>query len=121
MAETHLQCPPAAGQPHELMTQADPESGYAVFDEPGRRDDGVVVRLRVTRSIGQKYPIRSERQDIVGGRLRRQYRDPAGAFGQHPQDVALDTEVEGHHMIGGGGLVTVAGPSVTHIELPCSL
>ena len=100
VAEFHLHGPGAACERQELMAQTDPEDGKACVEQLLDGLDRVVARLRVTRTVRKKNTVGRQAQDFVG--LSRCRDDGQAAVGvrQHTEDVAFDTEVVGHHMVG---------------------
>src|SRR2546423_1573783 len=93
MAELHLHRPRARCQAEELMTQADAERRRAGFDDLAYRGYRVVARLRIAGTIGEKDAVGFHREDVAGGRLRRDDGQPATALRKHPKDVVLDAVV----------------------------
>ena len=95
VAELHLQGLRAAGQPQQLVAEADAEGGMPSSQQFADRLDRVVAGLGIARAVGQEHAVRLQRQHFLGRRLRRHHGQPAAALGQHAQDVALDAEVVG--------------------------
>src|SRR5580693_2848421 len=82
----------AERQPDQLMPKADPKDRRT----PRQLADVLLRirhRLRITRPVRQKDPVRIERQHIFGRSLRRNDRYPRAFFREHAQNVLLDSEV----------------------------
>ena len=90
------------------MTQANTEHGQACIQDFPYRLDGIGAWLGVARSVGEKHAIRIHSQHLGRRRLRRYHRDPAAAVGKHAQDISLDAEVVGHHVVLSVGLCRFA-------------
>src|SRR5216117_883586 len=89
MPELHLDGLCAAGEPHELVAEADPESRNPGVDDLADRAYGIVARLRITRTVRQKHPVGLERESLRCRRLRGKNRDPTAAIDEHAQYVAF--------------------------------
>ncbi len=95
VSEFHFECACARSERHDLMAEADAESGDAALDDVARGGDGVVARPRVARPVGQEHPVRIERQRFGRAGPGRQHRHLAAALGEHAQDIGLDAEIVG--------------------------
>ena len=100
MPELHLLGGAAERQRQHLMTQADAEQRLAARQElldlrhrepPGRR--------RIARAVRQEDAVRLERQDLLGRGGRRHHRHPQVEAGERAEDVALDSIIDGDHMM----------------------
>src|SRR5579862_4951697 len=96
VAELHLHGPSASGESEDLVPETDAEHREVRLEESAGRRDGVVTRLRVTRTVGEKYAVRLEGECLLGAGLRGYHGHAAAAVGEQPQDVSLDAEVVGH-------------------------
>src|SRR5579862_3140207 len=96
VAEFHLHGASASGESEDLMSETDAEHRQIRLEKGARRRDGVVTRLRVTGSVGEKYAVRLEGECLLGAGLRGYDGHAAAAVGEQAQDVALDAEVVGH-------------------------
>ena len=61
--------------------------------------NGVVARLGIAGAVGEEHAIRIQGQHFAGRGLGGHHGDAATARNQHAQDVQLDAEVIGHHVI----------------------
>jgi hypothetical protein len=108
VAELHLEGPGPRGQRQDLVPQADAEGRRAAGEQFAHGLDGVVAGLRVTGAVAEEDAVGPELEHLGRRRGGRHHGDAAAAAGQHAQDVALDAEVEGHHMVPGIGQRAVA-------------
>ena len=100
MPELHLGCAAAAGEPHDLVAEADAESRQAALDQRAGRLDRIVAGLRIARAVGQEDAVRIVGQRLLGRCGGGQHRQLAAAVRQQPQNVPLDAVVERDHPIG---------------------
>ena len=118
MAEFHLHGGCAAGQAQQLVAQADAEHRHVCFQDGPDRRDGVIAGLGVARPVGQEYAVRFQRQHLGCRGLGGHHRQAAPPVHQHPQNIALDAEIVGHHVPG----QCVCGPgTVADTEHPAAL
>src|SRR2546422_3192159 len=96
MAELQLERLASEREAAKLMPQADAEYRYAPR-QLANRFDGVIDRLRIARSIGQKNPVGLERQNVLGRSLGGNDLHVAVMIDQQAQDVLLDAEIVGRH------------------------
>jgi hypothetical protein len=96
VAELHLQRLRSRGETHDLVAKADAEHRDARgVEDFADRLDGVVARLGIARAVGEKDPVRLHAKNFFCRRNSRNNRHARAAIRKHPQDVALDAEVEG--------------------------
>src|SRR5918992_3761334 len=74
------------------MAQADTKNGF-LADQLANVVFGIRHRVRVAGSIGQKYAIRLQSQNIFSGSIGRNDFHPATALGEISQNVVLDAEI----------------------------
>src|SRR5207244_1353773 len=109
VAELELERPPAEGEAHDLVPEADPEHGHLaeeLGDDLARAGYGVGV----AGAVREEDAVGTEGEDVAGGRGRRDDTDAAAGADQVAQDVELDAEVVGDHEVRlpavlGGGLL----------------
>ena len=109
VAKLHLEGGGARSQREDLVAQADAEGGVPRLDEFMRGGNGVVARLRVTRAVREEHAIGLELLDLGCRGLGGHHRDLATALGEHAQNVFLDAEVKGHHVVARILELSVAG------------
>ena len=93
MAEFQFEGIPAQRQPHDLVSEADPEH-RDLAQKSADRFHGVRNRLRVSRPVGEEDPIRLYLQNPIRAGRRGDERDVETVGHQHPQDVLLDPEID---------------------------
>ena len=108
VTKLHLESFGAAGQGHDLVTQANTKRRNASFDQLFGGCNGVVARLWVARAVGQEDAIGLVLKHVGGRRFGGYHCDLATALGQHAQDVFLDAKVVSHHVKTRGSLLAVA-------------
>ena len=59
----------------------------------------VITRLRIARSIGQKYTIRIARQHFSSRRLRREHRQTTTTLRQHTQNIGFHAKIVHRYVI----------------------
>ena len=96
MPELQLERLPAQRQTAQLMPQANSENRHAPHQFPNIRNR-VMNRLRISRPIRQKHPVRFQRQHVFCGSLRRNHGHVAVVIHQQSQNVLLNPEIVGHH------------------------
>ena len=80
-----------------LMPKADPH--YRYFAEQRlSRIDRIGYRRRVRRTVRQKNPVRSHRQNLFRPSLRRYHRYPHSMLTHPAQNVVLDPEIVGDNI-----------------------
>ena len=72
----------------------------------------VLERLGIAGAVREKHAVGLERQHVFGGGARRDNRHAAAGVDQAAQDVALDAEIVGDHVIAG----SAAAPIVSEGE-----
>ncbi|MCY1508168.1 hypothetical protein D9M68_424690 [compost metagenome] len=121
VAMAHLHGLGAGGQAEQLVAEADAEDRDLGVEELADRLDGVVARLGVAGAVGEEDAVRIQRQHFARRSLRRHHGQAAAAGDQHAQDVQLDAEVIGNHVvrqIGGGDFRVAVGFQVPHAGAP---
>ncbi len=99
MAELELEGLRPSGQREKLVAQADAENRF-LAQQIADCLLGVDDRLGVARTVGEKHPVRSLRQHLLGAGRAGQNRHPATHVEQMPGDVPLEAEVQRHHVGG---------------------
>src|ERR1051325_11862583 len=94
MAELKLIGFGAAGETHELVTQADAENRRAAHEFTNIRDF-CLERLRIAGAIGEEDSVRFERQDIFGRGEGRHNGYAAPDVSEPAEDIALNPVVVG--------------------------
>ena len=56
-------------------------------------------RLGIAGAVGEKDAVGLEREHVLRGGQRRHHRHAAARLHQPPQDVVLDAEIVGHHVV----------------------
>ena len=124
VAELHLEGAGAAGQPEDLVAEADAEHGNVGLEKLAGRADGVVARLGVAGTVGQEDAVGRERQSLLGAGLRRHDGHAATKVRQQAQDVALDAEVVGHDvqpLVRADGCARALRPDTSLVPLEVAL
>ena len=103
------------------MAEADAEGWQAALHELSRRRDRVAAGLRIARSIAEEEPVGCELQHLDGRGPGRHHGQPAAPARQHAQDVALDAEVERHHVQARRGLPAETRLAARTGQLPFGL
>ncbi|MBA7606143.1 hypothetical protein ES703_13282 [subsurface metagenome] len=98
VAELELVCLRPQGQSQDLVPQADAKDGDAPQQLPHGLDGGP-HRSRIAGAIGEEHAIGFQSQHLVGGGVGRDYRYGTAVSLQDAQDVPLDAEVVGHHLV----------------------
>src|SRR5687768_16455766 len=98
MTEFHLDGFGTTRQPQQLMPHANAKNRYSLIQESSRCGDGIVAGFWITRSVGKKYAIGLQRQNLVRGSLSGKYRDPAVALPQLAQYVPFDSKIQRSNM-----------------------
>src|SRR5688500_18182919 len=87
----HGRC--AESQPQYLMPKADSKDGYSLTRDPFHRLWRILHCGWVARTVRQKYSVRLELENFLGGCGRRNDRHPTIVLGEETQDVALDAVI----------------------------
>ena len=85
-------------QSNQLVPQADAEDRHPSRHIPDRLLR-VHHRIRIARTIGEKHSVRLQRQHVFRRGLGRNHRHIAARTHQPPQNVVLDSIVEGNHLL----------------------
>ena len=95
MALMHLHGLAADREAEHLVAEANSECRRADVDDVLDDRHGVFSgRRRIAGAVGEKHAVGLEREDVLGGGLRRHDRHLAAGAGEQAQDVALDAVVD---------------------------
>ena len=107
MAELQLVGLAAQREAQDLMAQADAED-RDFADQFADLRGLVVERLGIAGAVREKHAVGLQRQHIFGGGAGRDHRNPAAGMHQAAQDVALDAEIVGDHVMADLGVCAFA-------------
>src|SRR6516165_5563099 len=95
----HFDGPGADRDAEHLMAETDAEGGNCLLDDVADHRHRILAGCRrVARAVGEKDPVRRERDDFRGRGGGRNHRHLAPLTGELSQDVALDAVVDRHHV-----------------------
>ncbi len=98
MAELQLVGLAAHRQAEQLVAQADAEDGL-LADQLADVGDLRLERLGIAGAVGEEDAVGIQRQHVFGGGERRDHGDAAARLHQAAQNVVLDAEIVGDHVI----------------------
>src|SRR5262249_21976851 len=85
-------------QPAKLMPEANPKDGY-LPNKLADCFDSVANRLRIAGSIREKYAVRLYSKCVFRSSLGRNHPNVAIMIHEQPQDVLLDSVIEGKNAV----------------------
>ena len=100
MTVAHFFGPSTARQRQNLVSKANTEKGQTGGHHLLRKIDGVVTRLGISGSIGKKNTVWIVGHDVFIGALGRHDGHAATEINQNSKNVAFDTKIQCHHMMG---------------------
>ncbi len=94
----------ADGTAQHLVAEADSQQGDAPLEQGTGQGHRAVEPHRVTGAVGKEHAVRTQRQDLVDGRVVADNDNGGAAAAQSAQLVVLHPHVDHHHAHAGEGV-----------------
>ena len=100
VTKLHLERLAAGSQAHDLVTKADAEKRNATLEAFAGRFNGVSAGLGIAGAVRQEHAVGIHGEHFLYGRASRHNGKFNAAVNHQAQNIALDTEVIGHNLVG---------------------